>query len=122
MVCAGILGHPLGFNSTSLCGGMTLAGLGRPFLRFRLGAFCLGCLLVGCSSCTLSLDGATSSTLSKLSSLFTTAIGAPATLGTDKEGDEQQYDESANDDCDDRASTQDSTPSLVCIGAYCVTP
>jgi hypothetical protein len=110
MVGARILGHPLGLNSASLGGGMALAGLGRPFLRFSLGAFCLGCLLIGCSSGALSLNRATSSTLSKLSSLFTTTIVAPATLGTDDKGDEQQYDESANDDCDDRASAQDSTP------------
>ncbi|MFZ1154325.1 MAG: hypothetical protein WAN93_05410 [Solirubrobacteraceae bacterium] len=47
MVCTRILGHPLGLNSTSLRRSMALAGLGRTFLGFRLGTFCLSCLLVG---------------------------------------------------------------------------
>lgn len=114
MVRARILGHPLGLNSASLRGGMALAGLSRAFLRFSLDAFCLGCLLVGYSSCALSLNRATSGTLSKFSSLFTTTIVAPATPGTDDEGKEQQYNDSANYDCDDRAGAHDSS-SLVCI-------
>jgi hypothetical protein len=46
MMRARILGHPLSLNSTSLCGSMALAGLRRTFLRFSLGTFCLGCLLI----------------------------------------------------------------------------
>jgi hypothetical protein len=87
VVRARVLGDVLGFDSASLCGGMTLAGLGGTFVGFRLGTLCLGCLLVGGGSRAFGLDGATSCLLSKLSGLLATMIVAPAAGGTN--GDEE---------------------------------
>ncbi len=47
MMSASVLGHLLSLNSAPLRGGMDLPGLSRTLLGFRLGTFCLSCLLVG---------------------------------------------------------------------------
>ena len=120
MLCARIFGYPLSLDSASLRSGMALPGLGRTFLGFRLGTFCLGCLFVGRRPRAFSLDRATSSLLSKLSSLLTTTIFTPTARSTGDDGDEQQDHDNADNNCDDRFGAHNNSSPVVAIGGFSI--